>query len=67
VAVAAYSVGGAHCIHGKPTAGLSVGAPADFAVLSGPPGARETRVLRTWIAGREAWRAPDQREVESVA
>lgn len=65
VAVAAYSSGGAHCIHGKPSAGLSVGAPADFVVLSGPPGARDTRVLRTWIGGREAWRGPDQHPVES--
>jgi hypothetical protein len=66
VAVAAYSSGGARCIHGKPSAGLSVGAPADFVVLSGPPGARDTRVLCTWIGGREAWRAPDQQRVESA-
>lgn len=59
-AVAAYSIGGAHCIHGSPSEGLSVGAPADFVVLSGPPGVRETRVLRTWIAGREVWRAPGE-------
>lgn len=63
IAVAAYSVGGAHCIHGKASEGLSVGAPADFAVLSGPPGASDTRVLRTWVGGHEAWRAPDQLEL----
>lgn len=59
-AVAAYSVGGRHCIHGKPGAGLEVGAPADFAVLSGAPGSQDARVLRTWIAGVEAWRAPGE-------
>jgi len=63
-AVAAYSVGGAHCIHGTPGSGLSVGAPADFVVVSGPPGGRETRVLRTWVGGREVWRAPGERAVD---
>jgi predicted amidohydrolase YtcJ len=62
-ALAAYSSGGAHCIHGRPGAGLVPGAAADFVVLSGPPGARDTRVLRTWIGGREAWRAPGEREI----
>jgi len=63
-AVAAYSVGGRHCIHGTPGPGLEVGAPADFAVLSGAPGARDTHVLRTWVAGIEAWHAPGERAIE---
>jgi predicted amidohydrolase YtcJ len=65
-AVAAYSVGGAHCIHGTPGRGLSVGAAADFVVVSGPPGGRGTRVLRTWINGREVWRAPGERAIEQA-
>jgi predicted amidohydrolase YtcJ len=66
-AVAAYTIGGAHCIHGKPSTGLSEGAAADFVVLSGPPGGRETRVLRTWIGGREVWRAPGERVIGEAA
>jgi predicted amidohydrolase YtcJ len=66
-AVAAYSIGGAHCVHGKPGEGLSTGALADFAVLSGPPGARETRVLRTWVGGSEVWRAPGERVIGEAA
>jgi predicted amidohydrolase YtcJ len=60
VAVDAYTRGGFQAIHGAPGPGLDPGAPADFAVLSGPPDAAGTRVLRTWIAGREAWRSPEQ-------
>jgi len=65
-AVAAYSAGATRAIHGTPGPGLAAGVPADFVVLSGPPGERDTRVLRTWIGGREAWRAADQSSVGST-
>jgi hypothetical protein len=60
VALDAYTRGGFQAIHGAPGPGLTPGAPADFVVLSGPPDAAGTRVLRTWIAGREVWRAPGE-------
>jgi hypothetical protein len=56
-ALAAYGAGGMRVIHGSPGPGLAPGAPADFVVLSGPPGGRDTRVLRRWFAGGEVWRA----------
>jgi predicted amidohydrolase YtcJ len=65
-ALVAYTIGGSRAIHGESSAthgslrGIEPGATADFVVLSGDPYLRDTRVLRTWIGGREVWRAPDQ-------
>ncbi|TJY62058.1 hypothetical protein E4T66_07420 [Sinimarinibacterium sp. CAU 1509] len=54
-AVAAYSIGGHQAVHGQPSVGLTVGAPADFAVLNGHPMNPQTRVVETWIAGTRVW------------
>ena len=56
-AVAAYTLGGYHAIHGMPGGGLQVGAPADFIVLDGHPMAAASRVKETWIDGRLVWSA----------
>ncbi len=67
IAVEAYSRGGFCAIHGRPGPGLVPGAPADFVVLSGEPHGTGTRVLRTWIAGHEAWRAPGRNDLMGPA
>ena len=54
-AVAAYTVGGHHAIHGVAGRGLTLGAPADFVILDGHPLAPASRVVETWVGGSLAW------------
>jgi predicted amidohydrolase YtcJ len=54
-AIAAYTLGGHHAIHGVAGPGLAEGAPADFVILDGHPLAPASRVMETWIGGELAW------------
>jgi predicted amidohydrolase YtcJ len=57
-AVAAYTLGGYHAVHGVPGHGLSINAAADFVVLDGHPALATSRVVETWIGGELAWSMP---------
>lgn len=54
-AIRAYSKGGNKAIHGKSGGGIEQGEDADLCFLSGPPEHSQTRVLETWIRGKEVW------------
>jgi predicted amidohydrolase YtcJ len=54
-AVEAYTILGHQAIHGHPGHGISEGAVADLAVLSGDPLSPDTHVRQTWINGQLAW------------
>ncbi len=58
-AVAAYSSGGYHAIHGEPGPGLAVDAPADLAILSDHPSQAFARVVQTWVDGVAVWEDGD--------
>lgn len=56
-----YSTGGYLAIHGKYGGGLAKGENADLCILSGSPDHSQTRVLSTWINGKEVW--PSKRKL----
>jgi predicted amidohydrolase YtcJ len=59
-AVRAATVAAAASLGLPDASGLAAGQPADLVVCDGDPFQPETRVIQTWVAGRPAWRTPDQ-------
>ena len=56
-ALRAATIGGAAAIGLPAPVGIAPGAPADLAVCDGDPFAPATRVVATWVDGREVWSA----------